>query len=143
MAVLFTGSALCQTFNDRGVITIIDGVSMAAGGIATFGVIDVSDREAELCIMVHGSTPDDSLNATVEILGMMSPNLADTLKSIQVLSSTSLTAGGAVTFADTLDGDELVPYLYPRITNADADSTATLYAWLYMKQKNVNTFMQR
>ena len=122
---------------------MFNSVTLAADGIRAFGVQDVSDREAELCIIIYGTTPDDSLNVTVEILGMMSPNLSDTSKSVQLLNSTSLTGAGAVAFADTLFGTSHVPYLYIRTTNADADSALTATGWLYMKQREATTIIQR
>jgi len=125
-----------DTFNDRGVVTVVDGVSLSAGKARSKGVLDVSDREPELCVMVYGATPDDSLVVTVEILGMLSPNPADTSKAITLYSNTNHSAGGAVTFADTLSGTELVPYLYIRITNADTDSAFTCNSWIYMKQRD-------
>lgn len=134
---LMTPELQAEAFNTRGVITLVNSVSLSAGNKRSSNVLDVSDRDPELCVMVYGSTPDDSLVVTVEILGMFSPNLADTSKAITVYSSTNHSAGGAVTFADTLQGSEMVPYLFIRITNADADSAFTCNSWVYMKQREI------
>jgi hypothetical protein len=141
--VISTMIVISANFDDRGVIKMLSGSTMVAGNTKTFGVQDVSDRTGILNIMVYGATTDDSLNVAVEILGMMSPNLSDTSKAIQIYSGTNHSSGGAVTFADTLDDDEMVPYLYARVTNNDVDSTVVLDAWIYMIQKEQTVILQK
>lgn len=133
-----------ENFDSRGVWHPVSSVTLASGASVSFGIIDVTDREAELALGIYGTTPDDSLNVTVSILGMMSPNLADTAKSVTVYSGTTLTGGGMVVLPDTLVGDEMVPYMYGTITNADADSTLSgLDVWLYMIPRELTLIRER
>ena len=139
MLVLLPCLALAETFDDRGVWHPIDGATLAHGYRTTFGVLDVSDRDNVLNALVYGYTPDDSLNITLELRGMMSPNLADSGKSVQIFTTTSLKGDDAIAFADTLDDNQFYPYLMGRLTNADTDSTLSgVHLWLYMQPREIN-----
>ena len=110
---------------------------MTKSTVVTFGPIDVSDRERELSFMVYCST-SDSLNVTITLLGMMSPNASDTLKSLSIFSGTYHTINDAITIADTLNGNTQYPYIFGRVTNSDADSTLTgVNGWLYMRPREI------
>jgi len=132
-ALLVASNVCAATFDDRGVWPAITDATLSSGQIQTIGVIDVSDREIYLNALVSGDTPDDSLNITLEWRGMMSPDLSDSGESVQIFTTTSLAADDAIAFADTLDDNQLYPYLMGRLTNADADSTlSNVNLWLYM-----------
>ena len=129
----FATQVFAETFDDRGVWHPIQGVTLTAEYVQTVGVIDASDMQGELNVLISGGTANDSLQVTLEIRGMMSPNLADSALSVQIFTVTSAGADDAIAFADTLIGDELFPYLIMRLTNDDAyNSTTEVNLWLYM-----------
>lgn len=126
-------------FDDRGVWHALNGISLAESTKTTFGLINVSGWGEELNIMVYGTTPDDSLVYTIDIYGMMSPNLSDTTKSVKIYTSTNNLGAGAKSHADTLNGNEMFPYLWGQLYNIDGDSTLTVDVWFHVKQLSVSS----
>lgn len=125
-------------FDERGIWHALKSKALAAGTKTTFGLIDVSGYGQEINIEVYGTTPDDSLVYTIDLYGMMSPNLADTAKSVLIYTKTNNLSGGATSHADTLEGTEMFPYLFGRMYNIDGDSTLTVDVWLYVRQPSVS-----
>ena len=126
-------------FDNRGVTKLIDGVALAESVKTTFGTIDVSEREAELNILVYG-TSADSLVYTIDLYGMMSPNLSDSAKAKLLFSTTINQLKGTKAHADTLFADSMFPYLYGHFYNIDGNETVTVDVWLYMKPRNLTIF---
>jgi len=131
-------------FDNRGIWHAIDDTDSLAHGVRTSsGIIDVSDREDELNVIVTGATPnDDSLVVTLEIYGLATPNLADTSNAVLIHNTSINEDGGGYAFADTLSGDEMYPYLWIKLTNDDSDESFLPDVYLYMKQKEI-TILQR
>lgn len=141
---IICGLVLAAEFDNRGVWQAISlsSDSLAAGVQTISGIIDVSDREPELNIIVTGESPDDSLVIKLDLYGLATPNLADSADAVSIHSATSFVSATSLTFADTLDGDEMFPYLWIKLTNSDLDSTVSVDAYLYMKQRDI-TILQR
>lgn len=134
--LLIAAFGYAQQFDDRGVWHPVTGVTLATGASRSFGVLDVSDMDNIFTVLVSGT--GDSMVVTLTILGMMSPNIADTAKSVTVYTSTSHVKTAATAFSDTLEGATRFPYLYGTITNADADSTlSAVNLWLYMQPREL------
>jgi len=124
-------------FDDRGVWQAINAVTLEDSERVSFGVIDVSDRESELNILVYGTGPDDSLVFTLTIYGMMSADLADTNQSTSIFSSTQNLDEGGIALADTLDDNQMFPYLYGNIYNINGADSTEFDLWFFMKPRNV------
>lgn len=124
-------------FDDRGVWYPMQTVTMEDSERVSFGVIDVSDREPELNILVYGEGPDDSLVFTLTIYGMMSPDIADTNKSVSIFSSTQNLDEGGIALADTLDSNQMFPYLYGNLYNINNADSTYFDLWFFMKQKDI------
>lgn len=125
-------------FDDRGVWHAIKAVTLEDSEKVSFGVIDVSDREAELNILVYGEGPDDSLVFILTLYGMMSANIADTNKSVSIFSSTKNLDEGGVALADTLDDNQMFPYLYGNLYNINNADSTTFDLWLYMRPRDLS-----
>lgn len=139
--LLMTGLASAATFDNRGVWQALSSQSIAKTKIATFGMIDVSDRMDELNIMAIASG-NDTLELKIDLYGQMSYNLSDSLTAKLVGTVTGVGDTLSICFADTLSGDTKFPYLWGRVTG-NSDSTMTVNLYLYMKPREINVINVR
>lgn len=130
---LMSTGLFAQGFDDRNVWHPVDGNSQIAGQVKSITPIrDVSDMKEELNVLIYGTTPGDSLKIWFRLYGMMSGQLADTLHAVLILEDSGATTGNTFVYADTLEGTERFPYLFARLANNHADSTAVLDMYIYM-----------
>lgn len=136
-ALLTIAPATGAQFDNRGVWHPVTATTLAKSQSVSFGIIDVSDMDNIFTVLISGT--GDSLVTKLDVLGMMSANIADTAKSVTVLSTTQHKDAVAVAYTDTLEGATRFPYLYLKLTNADTDSSlANVDVWLYMQPRELN-----
>jgi len=141
--LLICSVAIADDFNDRGVWHPVDRDTLAAGQVKTIGIRDVSDRENEITMLIHGTATTGSLKVWLRLYGMMSAVLKDTSEMIIIFDdSSAVVSDSTIVFADTLSGSEHFPHLYGRLANIHPTNTDTLSFYLYAKPKDV-TILRR
>jgi|6_EtaG_2_1085325.scaffolds.fasta_scaffold87659_2 hypothetical protein len=127
--------AFSQTIDQYGVYHAVEEQTLAAEEQVTFGPFFVGNRKAEINAFVYGITSSgDSLKVDLDIYGMMTNNIADTLKA-DLIASTGVTslADSTVALADTLVDTENFPILYGKLLNADTNNTVTVDVFIHIR----------
>lgn len=119
-----------NTFDTYGVWHPVDTQTLSAGQAVSHGPITIHMREKYLNFLIHGAF-SDSMYPVLQVYGMMTYNLADTSKAALIGTSNTYTDAETVAFADTLDDNQLYPFIWIRLTNNHPDSSATYNVWCY------------
>ncbi len=126
------------TFDGFGVWHAVESTVINAEQTVNYGPLNVTGRDAEINILAYGVTAGDSLKLTITIYGMMGYTPADTVHAVQLKTTSVATTGKTVALCDTLKGESLYPYLWGKVTNNHASSSATVDLWLYAQPREFN-----
>ena len=134
-----------EQFDEYGRWEAVSTVSLSAGEYKIIGVAQTTNRDQEFNVCVYGDTGGDSLKFTLNVLGGMSFDLADSSKFKNLISSTVAQVKTTKTYAvsDTLEGNEMFPFMYLTIINDHADSSATYDVVVYMRDRVVESIRLR
>lgn len=140
--VLFTSVKWITTFNtgtattgfdEYGVWEAISSQSVASNQWVSVGPSSVSRLNKEINYHIYGVAAN-SLEANVDVYGMMSYSKADTSKAVKIASFSGYDKDSTITYADTLEASSDYPYIWIRLKNPGTNATAsTITLWVHAR----------
>jgi hypothetical protein len=144
ITLIICGFSIADTFNEYNVWNAVESDTLDGGESVSFGTFEMTDRDEPFSVLVYATTDAESLEFTINIYGMMTYELADTLHRITLYASgAQKQAGVTYVFSDTLDDAESFPFIYGDITNDHADTAATFDVFLYSRPSDSGYYIAR
>lgn len=133
----FGGTVVYPAFNEWNVWHAVDGVTVTSGSTTMFGPLYMATHEKEYFVLAYGTTGGDSLYGTINIYGMMSPVVEDTIHMVLAETTTGSESDKVIVLSDTLINYKLYPFLYGKYTNNHPSKSTVLDLYLYSRPRDL------